>query len=112
MATFGSVYFEPAVGVLVSKIVVLAELVVLIAVDFCESVDVWTTSSIISTILGLGDLLGLEIFWDELEFCLFSLGRIFYFFLSLCLNRFLSRRLYVFLASKVILNMFSLRANS
>ena len=45
-----------------SKIVVLAELIVFATTYFCESVDVWTTSSVLSTILGLDEILGLEIF--------------------------------------------------
>ena len=66
MATFGSADFLLAVDVLDSKFVVSTELVVLTATYFCEYFVVWTASSVISTILGLGEILGLEIFWDEL----------------------------------------------
>ena len=76
VAAFRSIDFGSAVDVLDSKFVVLAELVVLTAVDFYESFFVWSTSSIMSTIFGLGEILEMENFWEELEFCLFSLGRI------------------------------------
>ena len=62
MATFRSADFGSAVGILESKIIVLAKLDVLTTAYFCESVDFWTTSSVMSTILGLGEILGLETF--------------------------------------------------
>ena len=54
VVAFGSANFGSIVGVLESKFDVLTKLVVLTAADFCEFVDVWTASSIISTTLGLG----------------------------------------------------------
>jgi len=74
--TFGSADFGSILDVLESKLVALAKLGVFTTTDFCESFEACAISSVISTILGLGAILGLETFWVELEFCLFSLRRI------------------------------------
>ena len=74
---FGSVDLESAESFLESEFVDLTELEALAVMIFYESFEDCATSSVISTIFGLGDLLGLEMGWEEWELCLFSLGRIF-----------------------------------